>query len=85
MAGVFLFYIGGESMPKVTVEMDMMTEKLKAKLKAISTHAEALADELGSIDNAETCEECGSFMYEESVYDGNSKVESSFFCPKCEG
>ena len=40
-------------MPKVTVEMDMMTERLKAKLKAISTHAEALANELESIDNAD--------------------------------
>ena len=77
--------IGGESMPKVTVEMDMMTERLKAKLKEISTHAEALANELESIDNAEMCEGCGSFMYEEYIYDGNRMVDSLFFCPECEG
>ena len=72
-------------MSKETVEVDVVTEKFKAKLKAISTHAEALANELESIDNAETCEVCGSFMYGEYIYGGNRMVDSLFFCPECEG
>lgn len=72
-------------MSKVTVEMEMTTEKLKAQLKAISTHAESLANELESIDNAESCEECGSFMSEEVIHDGHSAVDSVLFCPECEG
>ena len=84
MAGVFLFYIGGESMSKETVEVDMVTEKFKAKLKAISTHAGALADELESIDNASTCDECGALVHETTtVYNGDSVVERIMRCQEC--
>ena len=84
MAGVFLFYIGGESMSKETVEVDMVTEKFKAKLKAISTHAGALADELESIDNASTCDECGALVHNTTnVYNGDGVVERIMHCQEC--
>ena len=70
---------------KTTIELDITTEKLKAKLKAISNHAEALADELKEIDNAELCDECGEFLVKVTAYAGDSDIESGYYCPECEG
>lgn len=71
-------------MSKETVEVDMVTDKFKAKLKAISTHAGALADELESIDNASTCDECGALVHNTTnVYKGDGVVGRIMHCQEC--
>ena len=51
----------------LSVSVDMDTDKLQLKLRAIAKHAEALANELDVIDNAWQCE-CGSDEYEDTVF-----------------
>lgn len=43
----------------LSISVDMNTDKLQLKLRAIAKHAEALADELNRIDNMIECPECG--------------------------
>lgn len=47
----------------LTITVDVGTEKIQLKLRAIATHCEALADELDVIDKLEPCRGCGSFNY----------------------
>lgn len=44
----------------VTVNVELNTDKLQMKLRAIAKHAEALANELNEIDNLVECPHCGS-------------------------
>ena len=42
----------------LSISVDMNTDKLQLKLRAIAKHAEALADELDAIDNMVVCPDC---------------------------
>lgn len=44
----------------LSISVDMSTDKMQLKLRAIAKHAEALANELEAIDNVVICPECGS-------------------------
>lgn len=56
---------------QVAVEID--TDKLQRKLRAIAKYTEALADELDAIDNSWQCK-CGSINYEDSILN-NAETE----------
>ena len=65
------------------IGLDMNTDKLQLKLRAISKHLDALADELDSIDN-ETCNKCGSpDLHEENFYAGDRVVHRTITCNSC--
>ena len=49
----------------ITLKMEMNTDKLQMKLRAIAKHAEALANELDAIDNAWKCPNCGASDYQD--------------------
>lgn len=53
----------------ITVSVDMDTDKMQLKLRAIAKHAGALADELDAIDNVWQCD-CGSTEYVTTFGDG---------------
>lgn len=53
---------GMASVKGITIEL-MPTNKTSAKLRAIAKHAEALANELDTIDNAWECPNCGASNY----------------------
>ena len=66
----------------VTVEVDMNTNNLSAKLKAIAKHAEALANELDSIDAAK-CPSCGSPLDITELYADGKVFDTSAYCGTC--
>lgn len=43
---------------QLSILVDMNTDKLQLKLRAIAKHCEALADELDAIDNVFICPNC---------------------------
>ena len=43
----------------LSISVDMNTDKLQLKLRAIAKHCEELARELDAIDNAVYCPKCG--------------------------
>lgn len=47
----------------ITIELGL-SDKSVQKLRAIAKHAESLANELDSIDNAFECPECGGLLRE---------------------
>jgi len=63
--------------------VDINTENMQRKLRVISSHAEALADELQEIDDS-TCPECGSEMDETRAYAGNELTETGYNCEDCD-
>ena len=63
----------------ITVSVDMDTDKMQLKLRAIAKHTTALADELDAIDNAWQCD-CGSTEFVDFYLD--SKVIRRE-CEKC--
>ena len=66
----------------ITIELDMDTNNLSAKLKAIAKHAEALADELDAIDVVR-CPICGNDMSTSELFaDGESYMEEQY-CDSC--
>jgi len=69
-----------KKVPKgITVSVDMDTDKMQLKLRAIAKHVGALADELDAIDNAWQCD-CGSTEFVDFYSD--SKVIRRE-CEKC--
>ncbi|MGF9978688.1 hypothetical protein [Viridibacillus arvi] len=65
----------------ITVEVDANTNKLSAKLKAISKHTQALADELEAIDK-HSCPECNKPMKVETFY-SNEVIKSQTATCEC--
>ena len=57
----------------ITIDMD--TDKMQLKLRAIAKHAEALADELDAIDNAWQCDcGCTGYVDESLINSGTDEV-----------
>lgn len=66
----------------LTIELDMNTNNLSAKLKAIAKHAEALANELDAIDHGWKCL-CGSTDYEDTIMFDAATDEAVMHERKC--
>lgn len=68
----------------LSISVDMSTDKLQLKLRAIAKHAEALANELEAIDTAWQCD-CGATEYAESkLFDDDKRmVEGVRRCMGC--
>lgn len=64
----------------IGVEMD--TDKLQLKLRAIAKHAEALADELECIDNDWRCDDCGSYNFSTLFSDDLAAYQACSECGK---
>lgn len=62
----------------LSISVDMDTDKMQLKLRAIAKHAEALADELDAIDNAWQCE-CGATDY------SDVEIARKLYRRTCEG
>lgn len=58
------------------------TNKLQDQLRAISKHAEALADELEQIE-MEECPDCGARGNKMTVHADDAPVYESYECPNC--
>lgn len=71
-------------MPRVNkLSMDLDTSRLQQKLRAMSKHLTALADELDDID-ARECSECGGSNLEvEELATDNMLVSRSIRCRSC--
>ena len=66
------------------LSVDINTDKLQLKLRAIGKHIEALSKEIEVIDKAEPCIECGSICYEENkVYPDNSEDNPFYWVREC--
>lgn len=70
-------------MSKLTIDLDLNTINIQQKLRAISKHAEALADELQEIDKR-VCPECENEMDEITAYADNEVAKVMYTCPFCE-
>lgn len=66
----------------INIEVDMNTNNLSAKLRAIAKHAEALANELEAIDAAK-CPNCGGTLDITTLYSGDEVVDTSAYCRNC--
>jgi len=64
----------------ITVSIDMDTDKMQLKLRAIAKHVGALADELDAIDNTWMFD-CGSLDYSDHTYPSGTSVTR--VCDKC--
>lgn len=68
----------------ITVSVDMDTDKMQLKLRAIAKHVGALADELDRIDKKQPCERCGSYYgYVQSYFHGEEVVSQQYRCHEC--
>ncbi len=52
----------------ISLSVDMNTDKMQLKLRAIAKHFGTLADELDKIDNYKECPKCGSLMNTSRMY-----------------
>ena len=66
----------------LSISVDMDTNKMQLKLRAIAKHTEALANELDAIDNAWQCE-CGLIDYEDSKLHATYTKDAKSFSRKC--
>lgn len=64
----------------IQIGVEVNTDKLQLKLKAIVKHAGALADELDAIDDMKECPACGSLEYE-TFYEDNVLKDNQ--CKRC--
>lgn len=67
---------------KLSIEVSADTNNLSAKLRAISKHAAALANELDEIDRAK-CPNCGKAMSKTTMY-GDGVPSVHYACTECE-
>ena len=63
----------------IEIQLDADTTNLSLKLKAIAKHAEALANELETINGKRNCPKCNSESYG-VLYDGLTKIEICGYC-----
>lgn len=67
----------------ITIELGL-SDKSALKLRAISKHTEALADELDRINDMQPCKECGSFKYSVAkIYDDDELISHYIECHDC--
>ena len=66
----------------IEVQLDMSTDNLSAKLRAIAKHAEVLANELDAIDAAK-CPDCGGPLDISELYADGVIVDTSAYCGNC--
>lgn len=72
----------------ITVNVEMNTDKLQMKLRAIAKHAEALANELDEINNRWQCNGCGCTDYFEDTFTemfSGDKLYTKRICLECGG
>lgn len=67
----------------LSISVDMVTDKMQLKLRAIAKHAEALADELDQIDNAEPCGRCGCIETETHTLCSTETTYETKYCSEC--
>ena len=67
---------------KVSIDVDMHTDKLQLKLRAIAKHTAALADELDEIDKS-ICPECGDLMDTTNFYADGEPYQTTSICSNC--
>lgn len=65
------------------IQVDISSNVLSAKLRAIAKHTEALANELDDIDNTEQCLECGGLLTKTELKHDDSIVSTEFKCEVC--
>lgn len=73
-----------EKKSKVSIAVDMNTDSMQRKLRAISKHTEALANELEEIDK-DRCPVCGVAIHRTTYFVDGIEANSVTVCPKCEG
>lgn len=66
----------------LSINVDVDTEILSVKLKAIAKHAQALADELDMID-ATVCDRCGKSCEKSIIYADGEELYKNVHCPSC--
>ncbi|WHY76236.1 hypothetical protein QNH20_19215 [Neobacillus sp. WH10] len=64
------------------IDIDLQTNKLVDKLRAISNYTSALADELEEIDKI-ACPSCGSALDIETLFADDIIIQKNFSCKKC--
>ncbi|MBL3644022.1 hypothetical protein JMN23_16840 [Bacillus sp. RHFB] len=67
---------------KVSIAVNMNTDRLQRKLRAISKHTEALVNELDEIDK-DVCQVCGEVMEASTLYAEDKEVSATTTCLKC--
>lgn len=72
-----------KSSVEVAVDIDINTNKLRDKLRAISKHVTALADDLEQIDKS-VCPECGGAMETKTYYVEGKVYHSTNECTVCD-
>lgn len=66
----------------LSISVDMNTDKLQLKLRAIAKHCEALADELDAIDHTWQCE-CGCTEYVDEGFINSEVIYTKRICNNC--
>lgn len=64
----------------ITIDLNVNTNKMQLKLRAIAKHAEALANELDAINNAWSCSNCGHDAYMSFFADNELQYKQ---CERC--
>ena len=67
--------------PKLSIGIN--TEPFSLKLRAISKHSTALADDLDKIDSA-TCNDCGGLMEVTELYADGYIADTLYKCLDCD-
>lgn len=66
----------------ITIDLSMNADKLTAKLRAISKHTAALAEELEQIDRG-VCPNCNAVLDVTTAYADGEVYATFSICPKC--
>jgi transposase-like protein len=85
MGAFFIGVKGVDSMEKtsgLSISVDMNSSNLVRKLKVISKHTEALANELEEIDKT-TCPNCGSSLNTDALYANGELYRKNVYCTDC--
>jgi transposase-like protein len=70
---------------ELTIDIDVNSKKFAKKLKAISNHAAALAEELEKIDASMECESCGSVeVFSRTLMADGSVRRKHYSCSECQ-
>ncbi|MDM5245749.1 hypothetical protein [Lysinibacillus sp. G4S2] len=67
----------------LSISVDMNTDKMQLKLRAIEKHVGALADELDAIDNTEPCDRCGCIKTETHTLYSSKTTYETMRCSEC--
>jgi len=64
------------------IDIDLQTDKMVAKLRAIIKHTKALADELEVIDK-DACPKCSGALDIQTLFADDTIIQKVFTCEKC--